>query len=72
MRSTFFCGEPDSGLEYVLQRFYSSIRIHNESGLHRDIPEENGGEKLFALVDGAFKCAEIFQKVLGTHKLKTL
>ena len=33
MRSTFFCGEPvpHSGLEYVLQRFYSLMHFRNES-----------------------------------------
>ena len=55
MRSTLFCGEPapHSGLEYVLQRFYSSMRFRNES-VFMEIFLKRIKEKqmFFARVDG--------------------
>ena len=41
MRITFFCGEPapPSGLEYVPQCFYSSMRFSQRARHYGDIPE---------------------------------
>ena len=56
MRSTFYCGEPvpHSGLNYVLQCFYSSIGFRNKSVFTEIFLKLIKGKQIvFSRVDGA-------------------
>ena len=59
--SSFFGGEPapHRGLEYVLQRFYSSMRFRNESVFTRIFLKRSQGKRrekiVFTHVDGALE-----------------